>query len=1138
MLEFLLNILRATPVVSALLIVAAVNTRRQYRVRQAWVPAIAVLFSLIALVVLYRVNDAVATGAEQANQVFPFLPANIGTAWLYVAENSFVILVFAALKVLTRPVFTRLFSKGTQVAQLLVARVYSYDSDFDLWFVERRFRRTRDFYRSLYWSSMAVTVGFIAFALTFPGWPGFTAVAFPALATMIIGEFYFAVDGLTKDEYESELFGEQDASRRIGNYGPLREVLESTFPDRVIVDGVHLSSLAAMESAFRVGEMTRSPEPGIRLAGSYFERLRLEGHDIDVNLVAASAHLIAGKNVLFANPFYKDLTPYLALPAYRTLLEGHKCLVIAGRDSVMHELRDWISDGLADITGIPDLWRVRPLDSVSRDETDVGILRLADLHNVELLVNNDEFFRDVGLLVLAEPALMLGTGQLGLEIILDRCARESPVAVAAFDANHDGLVDTLSHLIKANLTEVVASSLPLGASCEVVWQSDGPHLHTSILPGVSRYLGVGTELSAVALKYQVDKVHWVGGTSFPVTDMKWIAEQYYAPINQFADLEMSQDALGERIEAVASPWQLPRGDNYFLVVEDEAKNVYETVRQFATRASRSGFINLISDDYLLRDYMATNREVFSVDPKAIPSIVPDYTRTERNVVLRLLLVLKSFGLSDSELEDELAMLRWSRSADSPQATNSGGGDWEPEALRHLRVAIGKHTQCHDAPISSVTQPGTEAFEMQEARYFLEDGSALDSVLAGLGPAYFFVEDDTDGVNVIGSMLLGHVYQAMLPGMFLTYGGKYYEVQSIHGTNQRPRVILRRAADHIRDRRSYRQLRRYSIANTQPRDAVGAIKAIGAVQVRRIAGDVLAESLGYIESDTRSQISGGHSVHVSGIPSRKYVGKDILEIDLSEATDEVRRSIAVLLSELFVTVFPHGSNFIAVATEDDARSVGDLLPQFALDDVQDQEHASPRTSIYVFEDSMIDLGLTSAVERNWERLFEIVTDYLAWNLEDVAEPDEDPAPIEVSDPSRLFPDRPAVTTPYEAGFLARIRERLLSAFSRGRKAIDAPAHQPGSPEQWPESFDADQSSQMHDARDGAHHDIALTSDDVDQEAADPPVEESASSTNDADGNSTEPASASDPGPEAGDTTAQDPPAGEDGPDLPGRSDATQ
>jgi hypothetical protein len=1032
MLDFLLNLLRVAPVVSALLLVAAVNTKREHRVRQTWVPALAVIFAVVALIYLYRINDAVTTGAEQANQVIPFLPNNVGTAWLYIAENSVVLLVFALLKFLSKPVFTRIFTKGRQVGQLLVARVYVYDLDFDLWFVERRHRRTRDFYRALYWASMAMTVIFIAFALTFPGWPGFSAVAFPAMATMIIGEFYFAVDGLTKEEYESHLFGEQDYARRVGNYGPLREVLKSTFPERVIADGVHLSSLAAMESAFRVGEMTRSTRPGAKIAGNYFERLRLEGSDIDVNLVGASAQLMSGKNVLFANPFYKDLTPYLALPAYRTLLEGGKCLIVAGRDPMAEELANWIAGGLGDITGVPSLWKVRALDSVSRDDLDVGILRFADLHNVDLLVNNDDFFRDVDLIILAEPALMLATGQLGLEIVLDRCSQDSPVTVAAFDANHDGLVDTLSHLMKSSLTEVVASPLPVGASCEVVWQADGPHLHTSILPGVSRYLGVGTEISAVALKYQVDQVHWVGGTSFPVTDMKWIAEQYYAAINQFADLDMSQDALSDSIVAVASPWHLGQSDNYFLVVEDETRNIYETVRQFATRAKRSGFINLISDDYLLRDYMTGNREVFSVDPKAIPSIVPDYTRTERNVILRLLLMLESFGLTESELDGQLALLQWSPPAADAPTDTSEGGDWEPDALRQLRLAIGQHTGCWNAPLSSATANLASAADSTETRFFLEEGSSLDEILATLGPAYFFVEDDVDGVNVIGSMLLGHVYQAILPGMFLTYGGKHYEVQSIHGSTERPRVILRRAADHIRDRRAYRQLRRFTLTSITRSDAVTATKAVGSIQVRRLTADIEAESLGYIESDSRSHLGDGRRVEVHGVPPRIYRRKDVLEIDVSEAPAEVRRTLAVLLNEVLVTVFPHGSPFISVVTEDDHRSLGELLPELHLHDRNPADAPKSSGSMYVFEDSMVDLGLTSAVERNWERLLEIVTDYLDWNQTEPPEPTAAAGASTQADPAAIFPDRPVVVTSRKAGFVARTLERIRDMLTRRGK----------------------------------------------------------------------------------------------------------
>ena len=154
---------------------------------------------------------------------------------------------------------------------------------------------------------------------------------------------------------------------------------------------------------------------------------------------------------------------------------------------------------------------------------------------------------------LAEPSRMLATGQVGLRLLLSRCAKAGAPVYLAFDRNHDGLVDALSHLLKVDITEVVASSLPHGASSGIVEREDGRYMHSAILPHITRYLGVGTEIAAVALKYQVAKVEWVGSDKFPVKDMAWIAGQYFSQINQFAELQMSQDALREAIVPELEP---------------------------------------------------------------------------------------------------------------------------------------------------------------------------------------------------------------------------------------------------------------------------------------------------------------------------------------------------------------------------------------------------------------------------------------------------------------------------------------------------------------------------------------------------------------------------------------------------------
>lgn len=63
-------------------------------------------------------------------------------------------------------------------------------------------------------------------------------------------------------------------------------------------------------------------------------------------------------------------------------------------------------------------------------------------------------------------------------------------------------------------------------------------------------------------------------------------------------------------------WNTQREENSFLVVEDEFQNLFELTRLFATRGTQQGFINVISENYLLRDYMLGNAQTFISDPKA------------------------------------------------------------------------------------------------------------------------------------------------------------------------------------------------------------------------------------------------------------------------------------------------------------------------------------------------------------------------------------------------------------------------------------------------------------------------------------------------------------------------------------------
>lgn len=100
-------------------------------------------------------------------------------------------------------------------------------------------------------------------------------------------------------------------------------------------------------------------------------------------------------------------------------------------------------------------------------------------------------------------------------------------------------------------------------------------------------------------------------------------------------------------------WNTQREENSFLVVEDEFQNLFELTRLFATRGTQQGFINVISENYLLRDYMLGNAQTFISDPKAIPTIVADYARTERNTILKLIMRMAEEQVCEDEIVDAL-----------------------------------------------------------------------------------------------------------------------------------------------------------------------------------------------------------------------------------------------------------------------------------------------------------------------------------------------------------------------------------------------------------------------------------------------------------------------------------------------------
>lgn len=1034
-------VLSAVPFLLLLFVTRKINLSRNNRGRQFMIPFAAIIYCILAVIFLGKINLLIVKGIRWLALMVPELTdlvTGTGGSIIYIS-NAALVLGFLIVKLFLLPIANRIWGRSDSLMQKTSGIFYEYDTELGMWLMKKEWTQLKTYFTGFYYAAFAVSNIVFVLSQIYPDKGCFKSAFYPVFGLIILGEILSYLSGMTKTAFVEDILGEDEESLRVANYGMLRSILHDLFGSRVLYENTSNSWGSVISNMDVLMELEKSESAAERALGVYFSDLKAQGQKLDVNYMRSSVNLLRGDSTLFLSPFYRDLTDYIIFPMIRKLMTYQKCLFVAGRDAAAEDVKQWLEDGIYETISTSSLWKVDVL-SMNNAETDIGILKFSDLYNSDVYENNEDFFRRTGFVFIVEPSRILPTGQMGLSLLVNRCesGEKKEIVYSACDRNCDGLVDALSHILKTSITEVTATLSGASIVSHMYWNADGEYMHHRILPNISRYLGMGTELNTVALKYQIGETLWLSSDKFPVTDMKWIAGQYYKEICQYTNLPVSQEAFSKSFHVESNLWGLGVKDNSFMVVEDEFRNLFEMTRLFSSRAVSQGFINVISENYFLRDYMLDNVSVFLADPKAIPTIVPDFARTERNTVLKLIMAMAEKQVSEDTVAEEFML---------------GGIPYE-DPYRKLTELIKKHCFVDNVSIEVFFREELEddALHTKIRKYFtISDNSEIASYADNLRNAYYIAEDEKGRTYYIGAKLYGHVMQALLPGQFLTFDGKYYQIQTITPKNG---VVVRRAADHITKRRYYRQLRHMTISDWQEDLNMGGRRSVSDIEIIRGFCRVAVQTEGYLEMDSASDLKNARKVSVSNIPERVYRSKLALRVRLPETTLRVRYTICMLLNEIFRTTYPESWPYICAAVpqpkagglsgEEDTDFPAELEGlMYSLQCEEDDD-----SSIYIIEDSEIDLGLIVSVDRNLRRYFEIITDVLLWHQKKMLEVPEEDEPAGISSAPAGGGDPEEEDTEEQEqggkkkkkGIFTRIKE-----FFRRKKKKPAPEEQPEEPE---------------------------------------------------------------------------------------------
>ena len=1046
-----------TPFLLLVLANSKTNLKKEYRSRQFAMPIVSLLYCAVLLICMVRITETIQGWLEYLpnllygiqNKLQGALGGNLGTLansfgnlgtrlrnyldggkiffLLYTIENTMFMAIHVAVKKPLVLFMKKLFAEDNPIYGFCAQIAYEPSAEEGIWCIKPHLGQMRTFLRTFYHGAIAVSLILSCIS----NWlfeQEYLNVPFsPVFGLILLGEVFFFLDGLTHDERQEDLYGEADEAEHVSNYSLLRPILRKLFGDKLDAENTTINNgTTALRTDEQIlDEMEENEDDMVVAYSRFMRRMKNKGFTPDQNYLNSGLELMSGKSILFNNPFYYDLIPYAFYPMNRCILKGQHVLIVLGRHGIEDDIKEWCEKGLYAITNVPNMWNVGVLNRDESDTLNVGIITRSDVNNLSLHEKNEAFFRKVGFVVIIEPSRLLTTAQVGLNSLVRHCRKgNQKITYCSTDKNCDGLVDALSHVLMTSLTEVSATDHHKGTSSYMCWEADEDRLQHRMLPNLSRYLGIGTEMSFVALKNQVQGTEWYGGDAFPVVDMHWIAKQYYYDLLNYAQLPASQDVMDEMFRVSPNLWNAKTSKNLYMTVEDESSNLFEIKRLFSTRGTGQGFVNVVSSAYLLKDYMTANDGLFNADSKAIPYIVADYAHTMRNVVLRLCLRMCTGMVSEEEIKRELMLV----DGDTEFVRQSlwheicvcfeGRSRHEMNRINGETIVrkVGSKEECFTIDTLLVRRKFSLDTGVMQNMYYISDSRFKSGFMGDLQSATYVAEDENGEKQYLGTELYGQVFQKYLPGQFFTFNGKYYEMQRVTRDGQ---VLVRRAADHIEGRPGYRQVREYVLSNVRDSETMGDVKDINGMKVVTQYADVKVATPAYWQMKKHNDFAGGRKILINGIPERTYCNKQILKIEFPDetVTPEIINTLTVLFNEVFATLFAENQPFICALNANESKEPITYSLQ------GENGFAPDQNVIYIVEDSQLDIGLLVAVKRNLNRIFSIVCDYLDWHFDAMeksmnppAEPEAPKYPLPEPNPEEGEEEEPK-------GFFGRLKRKI-------------------------------------------------------------------------------------------------------------------
>ncbi|MCM3691067.1 hypothetical protein [Neobacillus niacini] len=810
--------------------------------------------------------------------------------------------------------------------------------------------------------------------------------AYPIISFVLLMEIAWFLNGQKVPYSEGSIAGNDAVSRRLTTFEELYHQYKELWEDRLLSAGIIRENehFHHRKNHFAYEIISLDLEHQL-IIHSICEGLKKKNILIDESYTTMMSEIIQEHDVMIEDVNYNDFSSYFFPALYHLLAKNKKILIITHSQGAAEEAVEWVSKGMREVSGVDQLWKVGTyLNALEQNmNSDVLIVSPDTLKEKRFL----HYLRQLESTKTLEGVLLLQAEKLlpnystiihAFNLNVRNIIGKKPQYIILTEW-YEGLEHTVRSLLQCEPRGIVASSSTSQYLHYMVWKNEGEKwFQHKILPKIShRKLEAEVVLSMPALKANIEPIHFINQQNTNVYEsIQEIMDMKQLLFDLGFDLE-TLDQMVKMIQIQDSNLSIPIGDFTLLLIRDDYYNLVRLLNLWKGTGKVSSFVHIISPPYLIRDYLADQLDFFMSTNRTIAPLAPRLSQSRWSIAYSLLERLCHFYIMEEEVESYLRRAK----IDSYRSIVEGVHELFSNAFGPKLV--------YRFTIESeelITFNRSEKDFVKKKRYRIPY-SAKEKIL----PKGFRFIQIKQHNKCLSEIFEGHIYQQYLPGQYHSFNGEHYKIQNVdveHG-------VVEVTFEHIFEKKYYRPITEYKISQMSEEHNFES-KNISFEQfdvfIGALKADVRINTSGYVEFSEMVNLKSMkvHSYHQDEQVKRHYENGHILCMEIRsnlggiENSAKIEFTLALLLNELFLSLFPETHHFVKACarldesffdqTDSQSKKLQLISPSLQVDDDPEEEG---KIRLYIIEDSPIHLGILEAISHNWEKIFDILNDYLFW-----------------------------------------------------------------------------------------------------------------------------------------------------------------